>query len=810
VTTRARLAAAAAAAALAACTSSTTTNPGALLADPISIAVFRGVTVKAPQKPGDVYRPFIAVANAASNELSIVDGVDDTLVQSPALTRGLVYPAPGRPVLLAAGDLGDGEPDLLAIVTAGDLPSEGGLRVVETWNTFGLIASRANGAPVVDFGADVQELLALPFDPAAPGSVTLVAILAGGQNSGGVVDKGRIATVTFRRAAGTSPRAIDLESAQATVKIGDPLSFRPLALAAIPGERNRVFVASADPLPPNGVEGVAEFEFDVTGTLRHTGALNARAPTRLVTAVHLAGGVANLWSGAGTETPRDATAFATPPTAADRVLAVLDESGCGFDAEIACGLVALDPATGELIPDPASIGSAMHAPFAAPIPLAWPLAVAAGRPPANPPSAASTDAQYAGAYERIATDHSVWTTSGVAAVASTEGYLYFVDVARWMVPSDQPVAPGAKVSSVRPSGTPGAQWLTLVDPSSGATIAHNANELATAVKMTAGYTPNDQWTVTRQGALPRLSRQRAESFGDGSIALQVTSGGKPQSVVTLWDPVLGVTTGDVVVIEASGLGTCPSSFEAAVAELREPRPPEAPGGSLVLAHRTPAVGEKVAARDLGNWAYCVDLLASTRNVGQTGPSLVATVRAAEYVLVRGTGSSAVHVGRPALGERFEVKWQDEGALAAACTLPPAKAWPGTGPCAIGSACRASCEALVRARLARRVGYVEDPGGDGIRGPAIAGPAIAFTLGLELPRSDVPRDLALFINTSEGRAPARAGPSAGSPVAPRQVLPFDRSPWTPGAGVRYLVPYAGGTILDATPSLGGSAGIATIH
>jgi hypothetical protein len=786
VSLRARLAAVlAAAAAAAACTSSSAPSSGAHLAEPSSVAVFRGVTTRselaAPgsSEPFSSYRPYLAIANAASNDLTIVDGVDDTLLTAPAVVRGLVYPVPGRPVILAAGDLGDDKPDLLVVVTAGDLPWLGGtqLRVIRTWAADGAIVDRTDGAPAVDFGADVLALLALPPDPAAPGapSVKLVAALAGGQ----------VATVTFARSAVPGSTRIDVDAAQATVTKSAALGFQPLALAAIPGERTRVFAASSDRLP-GGTFGVAQL--DVTGTPFLAAELNAHAPTRLVAAGRLA-------EVAGLSPDPTAAAFAGSP-AVDRVFAVLDESSCGFDAAIACGLVALDPVTRDLLPDlvDPSLAGTMHGPFRAPIPIPFPLALSFSGPPVR-----AVDPQYAGSYQRVASGSLTWQTTGVLAVASADGYLTFVDAARWNVPSNRFISPSvtATVKSTRPSGTSGTQFLTLVDPHSGATVAHpdtDPSALTTAVTVTPGFTPRDTWTVTREGALPGLVARRAESFGDGSLALQATSGGVAQEVVRLWDPTLGVTAGDIVVIEPTGLGTC-TRFEASITGLLPPAP-DRPGGSITLGRRTPTV---VA------WDRCVDLLVATSNVAQQGPGTLATIRAGGYVLLRGTGAAARHVGRPAVGQRFDVAWQDETALttgADACTLPPAVPWPGGGA-ACGAACRARCETLVRARLSRRIAYVNElPAG-------VTGPALAFTLGLAPPTGTVARDAALVIETFEGRDPFRLTVSAGYPVDPREALPFDRSPWVKEGGVRFLVPWAGGSVLDATPSVSGGAPT-TIH
>ena len=43
-----------------------------------------------------------------------------------------------------------------------------------------------------------------------------------------------------------------------------------------------------------------------------------------------------------------------------------------------------------------------------------------------------------------------------------------------------------------------------------------------------------------------------------------------------------------------------------------------------------------------------------------------------------------------------------------------------------------------------------------------------------------------------------------------MVPFDRSPWAPPAGVRFLVPYAGGIVVDVDAHGGGRHASNTIH
>lgn len=761
---RRSLAAAAAALALSACTSATAPEAGALLGEPSSVAVFRGVTTRTPAADLSTaavhpYRPYLAIANAASNDVSVVDGVDDSLLPAPIPLRGLVYPVTGRPLLLVAADLGDRKPDLLAVVTAGDLPWLGGsrLEVIRTWRPDGAVVG------AVELGADVLAVAALPFDPAAPGSVTVVAALAGE----------RIATVTFVRS--TAGEGLAIDPAQATVTVSAPLGFQPVDLAVLPGDRTRVFAASPEPIT-GAVRGVAVV--GVAGTPVLLAALDARAPTRLVAAARLTEAV-DFTAAFG-----EADGAFTGKTPVDRVYAVLDESGCGLAAPIACGLVALDPGTGQLLADPTPAGT-MQMPFRAPIPVADVRALGVTGPPAVPPTAA--EPQYAGTYLRVQLDMGWRQTTAVAALAAAGGAVTYVDLARWDVPSQHAIFQNVTarvLQGARPAGAGGTQFLTLAEPGVDAgavtTIGHlEAARLTAAVQVTGGYTPSDDWIVTREGALPGLAARRAQAFPDGSLALQGTDGAG--EVVRVWDPTLGVRAGDLVVIEPTGLGTC-KTFEASIAAVN---PPDAtrPGGSLALAPRTPAVPA---------WDRCLEAMKAP-----SGARYLATIRAGDHVLVRGTGAAAVHVGRPELGKRFEVAWQDEAALAATCPLPPAVAWQSTWsttPPSCDADCRLRCELLQRVRLARRIGYVNE----GL--PERTGPALAFILAREVSAAPVPRDLALLVRTIEGRDPFRVLPTAGSAVSPRAVVPFDRSPWAPIAGVRFLVPYAGGAVMDTTPTL----------
>jgi hypothetical protein len=780
-----RLLAAAALFALAGCPSSSTPPTGAAFTEPSAVAVFRGVTIKSgldPTNPVYPYHPYLVVANAGGNNLGLFDAVDDTVVQAPAPLHGLVYPVPGRPLRVVSGDLGDRKPDLLAVVTAGDLPWLGGasLELIRTWAADGAVVGS------VPLDGDVLAITALPFDPSAPGAVQLVAALA---------DE-RIAVVTFRRSTAGDGTAVDVAGAQ--VVTSAPLGFQPIELAVLPGDRTRVFAASVERLP-DGVLGVAEIS--LVGTPAFVAGLNALAPTRLVGAARLAEAdlLRDLSSPAASALDASAFVDATtslPRPVVDRVYAVLDESSCGLRAPIACGLVALDPVTRTLLPDPTPVGTT-RAPYLAPLQLATPVALGVTGPPVNPPSLG--EPQYAGTYLRIAADAGARQSTAAGGLASVDGSLSFVDLARWDIPSQQAIRTNVKatVTLSRPTNT-GTQWLVLARADGGAVHHTDTAGLAAAVTLTPGYTPSDHWVVTQEGILPGLSELGAEAANDGTpwLALQQTAAdGSVQGAVRLWDPTLGVRIDDIVVIEPTGLGTC-ATFEARVADVV---PPDAtrPGGYVRLAHRTisPANAE---------WNRCVDAIPAASASGR-GPFFKATFRAGGYVLVR--GATPIHVGRPQLGSQFGVTWRPEDPFTnpadpASCPLPPAAAWPAAPP-ACDAACRDRCMDLQRVRLARRVSYVAEAPADA------TGTALTFTLALEVPTAPVPRDFALVIDTNDGRAPFRVGASTGSPVDPRAVTQFDRSPWDGGSGVRFLVPYAGGIVVDGTPTRSGGS-VNTMH
>jgi hypothetical protein len=768
MTVRLRIAALAALAVLGACRGKSPPAVTAALNLPSSVAVFRGITSAhtAPDvtsNPGNTYHPHLAVANTRSDDLAIFDAVDDSLIGSPVPLHGLVYPVPNRPALLAAADLGDGKPDLLVAVSSGDSK----LKVIRTWSVDGAVQASAD----VDFGpgADIVTIIAMPPDPATPGTARIVAALAGD----------RIGVAFYARLAAEGGLAIG--PAPIDHVTSGALGFQAVDLAVIPGEQARIWAATPD------LNGVAEIA--ITGTPVLTAVHDTKAPTRLVSAASLTEAIGS--------TALDPSAFPTTPPF-PVIYAVLDETaragipGCGFLAPIACGLVAVNPGGG-LLPDPIAAGT-MTGTFRAPIPLVPAVGLAASQPPVVPPDPA--DPIYAGTFLRIITNISTRATTAAAGVASSDGGLTFVDLGRWEIPSQQAIGPTVKANVT----TPGAagQWLVLQH---GTTLVGHLdpNGLSSAVGVTAGYTPTDRWIVTNQGVLPGLTSRRAEVGNDGTntwLAMQVTDAdGSHSEVVRLFDPVIGVHVGDTVVFDPNAIGTCPA-FEATVAALFAPDATR-PGGFVSLAAGTnPAFNQ------------CLGKITPSTQIVR------ATIRAGGYVLVRGAAFPAQqHVGRPALGEAFAVEWeQEEPSLVATCLLPPAHAWPPSptdaasctaDPSVDPSGCRAACDRLIRARLARRIGYLTEPG------VPLAGPALQFTLALETTVTPA-RDLSLIMDTVEGRVPFRAFPAVGTAIGASMVLPWDRSPYAPPGGIRFFVPYSSGLVNDATPTLPAGSTVNTIH
>jgi hypothetical protein len=148
-----------------------------------------------------------------------------------------------------------------------------------------------------------------------------------------------------------------------------------------------------------------------------------------------------------------------------------------------------------------------------------------------------------------------------------------------------------------------------------------AADLPARVRVTPGFTPDDKWTLTWQGALPALEARAARLWRDGADALwlsvQVGEGAAAVSVARL--DLMGVGVGDLV-----ALG-CADGTELTVAE--------------VVASDAVAPGEPVRLSAASG--ACPDVLPPT---GVVTPKVVtATFRAPGLVLA---GAKVGLVGRP--------------------------------------------------------------------------------------------------------------------------------------------------------------------
>ncbi len=804
----------------AACTSATAPAVTSVLRQPSALAVFNGLT---RDDGGATLKPYLAIANAGRNDLTIVDAGDDTAVLAPIQLRTLVVPVPERPALLAAASLGDGKADLLVAVSAGDST----LQLIRTWTVANEVVPEQSIDLAVALGLGTADVLALAALPSATNTARLAVALS---------DR-RVAVVTYVRAGdGIEVVTPPLVSAQ--------LDFQPIALAAPPddpgvgGVQTAIYAATLDEIVP-GVSGVAELSPDLA-TVRP---LDARGPTRLVAAARL-----RERAPLSTSTSKDGDAFAGQPTVA-RVYAVLDESGCGLDRRIACGVVTLDPVAGGI---PADESGRM--PYRAPIEIPGrTLALAVAQPPAVPPASDLT--QYAGDAMRVFAAGLEQATTAVGVAASDNGKAYFLDLGRFKaltVSGSTLAALGAtavvpaEVDTSTDSAITARRRLWFQD-ASGAFVAKNtagADDLATAVKTidrTPGWTRSTSYTVMYQGALaPAVTGHTAEAGLDGGsglpwLALQAGSGTASVSdAVRLYHPAFGIRTGDLVVLKAKNIAGCTGTkppgtpagtavaadameFEATVGGIL---PPAAayPGGAVLLS--APGAGAPQ------EWTDCFTALQNAISAGGIASRLTATIRAAEFVA---TSFAIGYVGRPVHVEVspgvYANQWAftlaypasgDEDGLAAAC---PVVDWDGalsTAPACDG-ACRAACEPALLARRARRVhnAYedcaIADPAlTDETRAACVErygavmpsyGPAVAFRFGVEEvdPGAETGpvRDMSLTAGTTGGETPLYPT-FTGSPYLPSAAIAFDRSTVAADAGYHFLVSYTADLVLDTSP------------
>jgi hypothetical protein len=815
--------------------------------EPTAVAVFDGVT----SKNAGVH-PYVAVANAGRDDLTLLDAVDDRPVLSPILTRSLSVSVPSpRPTRLVASTLWDGldaalpaaEPtaDLLLVVSAG----EAVLQLVKTWEADPVVvAGQAVDLSAVEPGAEIVALAAVPVPDGATlapvaGRVRVLAALTGA----------RLAVVEYARVANGAIEA-GAVTVQALEAGGEP--FQAVDLAVSPFDPAHVYVATPDPIA--GVLGVAELDVRSAPGTWTARAIDARGPTRLVAAWRLKERKPN-------ETGNPPGGF--EDIAVDRVYAALDPAGCGRDQRVPCGIAVLDPVAGRILPDIPGVpvggtGASVLMPYLAPIPIpGLPVALKISGPPARAPLG-TVETYFQPPWMRLSAGTGARGTSAVMAVPSTNGRVYLVDLARWAVPNDQSMLRGAsrtRVTAASSAGIDGSERRLGLWNREEETVAVESADLIPLPLVTPGFTPTETMTVRFQGELPGLAGVDGNPAETGRIgdpdgrtwlAMQVGDdvpavGRQIYRSVRLYDPAFGLRVGDIALVFAPGVPGCP---EATIVEARVGAilPPTAayPGGAVAL---DPSLEDPIPEDDpatpedehagWADWPACVTALGGGHQVR------IAAFRAAEMVAA---GSVTGYAGRPAVvyadelaaSTPFTVAYEDEDALT--CPLDPWPADPAAVPC--DDACRTQCERLFLARKARRFYHLSDacdPTAMPVDPacttwpdhafPVANGPVVSFTVGYtpelddddefvdpggRLPVDDQKlwgtlRQMALTFDTQAGVNPASRASSTATSIAPI-ILPlgaatFDRSvyPGREADAYRFYVPYVYDYVLDFSPA-----------
>jgi hypothetical protein len=827
------------------------------LSQPSSVAVFQGLTSK-----NVAIHPYVAVANSGKDELVLIDAVDDKPVLAPVLIEPMVIPVPDpRPAQVVSASLHDGtaeapRADLLVALSAGSTR----LQLVRTWDADTRVMPELEvdlrgdpGAPLYDPGAQVLAIAAAPVPvpkegggfTAAEGRARIVAALSGH----------RLAVVEYARQGDGS--SIAPASAVATVQelalAGQ--GFGVVSLAVNPSDPAHLYAASPDPIPTGAGDVLGVAELDITGA---PGAwtwrgLDARAPTLLVAAYRLAEGRPGSTADGPNFDKPELSAFQA--TEVDRVYAYLSTDSCGSGQRIACGIAVIDPVAGRIAADPSG-----YMPYMAPIALpAVPIAMVVADPPDVPPPST----QYGAPYLQIAPETGARLTTGVLAVPSGNGRVYFVDLARRAIPNNVSILRRATTRTALERMGTGAEDRVRLGFWDGSKLALDADAAAKAVTITPGFTQTESFTVGYQAPLPGLELRRGEtgSTDDGRLRLSLqvriadgAGGERATQVVRLYDPMLGVHVGDIVDIVTNGLDGCAKVTEAAVTELVAPDASR-PGGSVVLGELPCGDANEDGVEDedcpvLVEFRACREtLLAGRQSLAATVYAGGGTVDAPEFLVY---GTQTGYAGRvPAAsapgGPEFRLEHRrgglDEDQLAPLCPLVP---WPSlerfTGSpetVACDATCRARCEDLILSRKARRIYHLSDSCSGsstdttvtndclaafpGYPFPLADGPVIAFRVGIQRPEvngvvdqsaplvrfptdNDLGEEIGTFasIGVRSGIEPSyRSTPdgAAGSPVLPLGVAAFDRSTWADkeSEGYRFFVPYVDGHVLDFSPS-----------
>jgi hypothetical protein len=754
-------------------------GPAFRLDEPSSLALFWGLSHK-----HSVLHPYVAVANTGQDELVLFDPVDDTAVAAPIVIRPLSVPVPdARPALVASARFlatdGKDHADLLVAVSAGATS----LQLIRTWADTcptqdpdpGLAVDCATNAPLsVDLGAEVIALQAMPE---VDGTGALVADRAWAVAS---LVGDRLAVVEYQLTEGATgvPEAIAAVTGTATVQ---PLGFEALSLAvdpsptaagAIPSATDGMavnvdvrsggypknpyylYAASLDPIS-GATYGVAQLDLRGAPGAWVVRALDAHAPTKLVAAYTLPerrtsyrGGLVQETAPVATDAGGASQGGDFADQAVSRVYAWLDPQSCGPRKAVACGVAVLDPVAGEVLEDPWNPGASpkQHLP---PIGVAAePLALVPGAPPMNPPSTSDGTLSFGHYPYLFAVGNGSRLATGALAMPSADGNVYYADLSRWELPSNQyevaSFGAQTQVTAFTASSSDVPQ-LALFKPlarypayfsTNTASTLENSSLAAEFVRLTPGFTPNDTWSLTYQGYLPDFTADRVAQVEDAGggilrVALQSGSGGAATRVVNVFDPVYGVRAGDIVELRTTavaGFTGCPdvsqkdpttgTYYTPIEGKIVSVDPPDAdhPGGSLRLT-TADCVPLKLGVTPTceqgkhgpwtskpGCWASLAgtSLPARIRAGGGGDPGSASTRTGYDLVVVgttTGYAGRATSVADDSSYPAFSLDASGEAALVAACPIVPY-----SDPLvftASDEGSRRACEAAAVARRARR-------------------------------------------------------------------------------------------------------------
>lgn len=644
---------------LAAC-SSGPSSVGARFGGPSAIVQFYGIT-RNNSAAGAKPAPYLAVADARSGDLRLLDPSVDQPILGPAVIYPLSIPTLPRPLHLAAASLADGGPDVLVSASAGE-PT---LQVIETWSAQNRVHESIELAQLLpQLGADT-EILALVGLTARPDGVNPVGrILA-------ALTGQRLAVVDFTRSADGTGAVVH------ATPVLQPLTFDAMDLALGP-DGTTVYAATRDGLSLNGgtVHGLVELAAGGdAATPFLTWTYDALAPTVAVAAAMV-----------------DERQVVLDPCAAEqfsglrvlRVYAALDPAACGPGEAIGCGIATLErlqgEAAGHLVSDLSALATApaphpatpgappvQAQPFRQPIPVPGvPLHLAVANAPAknaNPdnPARIPTTSSVVGTtcpatgsaaspLARVLYGSALRYTSAVAMVTSTDGHVYWLDLSRSAPVVDSTALAGLGRTEVLTATSDvvgvnawqlglwydkyGYDTASGTLQSLGSTLVVDALTLPPAIETWPGFTPTAAWTVVYQGALPGLSARPGVIASDGTnawAAIQSDSGNTSLvSDPARWfvpvrvdDPARGVHLGDIVTFpelgcEATVAGILPASAgpQAGVSF---------PGGALQLATPLPACLAAAAAAPLSTQITVLgaDVVVSNDASGYQGRAKIA-------------------------------------------------------------------------------------------------------------------------------------------------------------------------------------------